>query len=153
MANSISMFIPAICLAIIHELGCNIYMVVTLICVCVFFIGVAFSGFLNPNVIDLAPTFAGTLFGITNTFSNLSGFIAPQVAVYFIEDREASLSAWSSVWLTSMIIACVGGVFYALTASGDKQPWNDRKMDVASQLIFEKEQFISSIVKWRKRQS
>jgi len=101
-------------------------------------------------VIDLAPTFAGTLFGITNTFANLPGFIAPQVAVYFIDDGETTLTAWSSVWFTSMIIACIGGVFYALTASGDKQPWNDRKMDVASQLIFEKEQFISSIVKCRK---
>lgn len=39
----------------------------------------SFSGFF-PNHMDIAPKFAGTLFGITNTVAASSGFLAPYVA-------------------------------------------------------------------------
>ncbi len=32
------------------------------------------------NHVDLSPTYAGTLMGITNTFANVCGFLAPYVA-------------------------------------------------------------------------
>jgi len=110
------------------------------------FTGFVFSGYLNPNHIDLSPTFAGTLFGITNTFTNLGGFIAPQVGVYFIHGQETSLAAWTTVWTITIVITCIGGFAFAVAASGEKQPWNDRKMNISDQIVFEKKQFIASLI-------
>ena len=42
---------------------------------------------MNPNILDLAPNYAGTLFGITNTFANFAGFVAPQMAGYYIKGQ------------------------------------------------------------------
>ncbi len=35
---------------------------------------------IQVNHVDLSPTYAGTLMGITNTFANVCGFLAPYVA-------------------------------------------------------------------------
>ena len=98
----------------VQFVGCQTKAVVGLICGCIFFTGFAYSGYLNPNVIDLAPNFAGTLFGLTNTFANLPGFIAPQAATYFIEGRETLLEGWSNVWITSMAVSVTGFYFKTL---------------------------------------
>ena len=63
---------------------------------------------MNPNVLDLAPNFSSTLFGISNTMANLAGFIAPQLAMYFIDGNENSLDGWVPVWMTTMIIVSIG---------------------------------------------
>ncbi len=41
--------------------------------------GFQYSGFV-VNHVDIAPRFAGTLFGISNTFATISGIAAPSVA-------------------------------------------------------------------------
>ena len=47
--------------------------------------GTAYSGFL-VNHMDIAPRFAGTLFGISNGLASVSGFIAPPVAAAITKD-------------------------------------------------------------------
>ena len=39
------------------------------------------------NSHDLAPNFAGTLYGIINTFGTTSGFFAPMVVAYFTKEK------------------------------------------------------------------
>jgi ACS family sodium-dependent inorganic phosphate cotransporter-like MFS transporter 5 len=41
--------------------------------------GCCYLGF-NSTHVDMAPDFAATLMGLTNTFGNLDGFIAPIVS-------------------------------------------------------------------------
>ena len=48
--------------------------------------GFIFSGLMSTHV-DMAPNFAGTLMGITNSIGNIPGFIAPMVANAFIEGK------------------------------------------------------------------
>lgn len=38
------------------------------------------------NAHDLAPNFAGTIFGIVNGIANTSGFITPMVTAHFLKD-------------------------------------------------------------------
>jgi ACS family sodium-dependent inorganic phosphate cotransporter-like MFS transporter 5 len=52
---------------------------VALLTIAVTLSGTAYSGFL-VNHMDIAPKFAGTLFGISNGLASCSGFIAPPVA-------------------------------------------------------------------------
>ena len=43
------------------------------------FSGFAYGGFI-VNHVDIAPKYAGTLFGITNTAATIPGFVAPSIA-------------------------------------------------------------------------
>ena len=78
--------IPAICLLGIKYAGCDKVLVVVLLCLTVGFNGFQFNS-INCNHIDIAPNFAGTLMGITNMFANFSGFLAPMLISYIIEDH------------------------------------------------------------------
>ena len=57
--------------------------ILAVICAGLFFAGFCYGGYLNPNVLDLAPNHAGTLFGLTNTFANF-GMFCKTSSVYFI---------------------------------------------------------------------
>lgn len=59
-----------------------------MICLCCGFSGFIFSGYNTPNHADLAPAYAGTLFGITNMIGTIPGFLAPQVNTMFIKGHE-----------------------------------------------------------------
>ena len=65
----------------------------------------------------------------------------------FLEGAERSLGAWMNVWLTSMGVTCAGATVYALTASGNIQPWNDGKMSARQQWDFERKQFSEAFAK------
>ena len=45
------------------------------------FMGGMYSGYL-ANHIDIAPSFAGTLMGITNTFATVPGIVVPSFVGY-----------------------------------------------------------------------
>ena len=68
--------------ALITNRGCDTNAIIVIICVALFFSGFAYAGFLNPNILDLAPNHAGTLFGITNTFANI---VEKQFCTVFIK--------------------------------------------------------------------
>ena len=122
--------------------GCDALVVMILLSLSQFFAGFAYAGFYNPNILDLAPPFAGTLFGISNTIGNMNGFLAPQLAGYIIRDNEYTIDGWSNVWWTCLVFQIIGGSFYATVASADRQPWGDEPMTVKEQMQFELKQFL-----------
>ena len=70
---------PAICLCMLHFVGCHRYLVVVLLCATLGINGFNFSA-VTCNQLDIAPKFAGTLMGITNSVGNIMGFLAPQIS-------------------------------------------------------------------------
>ena len=128
--------------ALITNRGCDTNSIIVIICVALFFSGFAYAGFLNPNILDLAPNHAGTLFGITNTFANMAGIIAPKVAGYVIQGNEYNIQRLKNVWISSTIVLCFGGMFYAVTASAEKQPWAAKRIQIKKQLSFEMDQLL-----------
>ena len=78
--KTFSAFIPpAICLCMLHFVGCHRYLVVVLLCATLGINGFNFSA-VTCNQLDIAPKFAGTLMGITNSVGNIMGFLAPQIS-------------------------------------------------------------------------
>jgi nitrate/nitrite transporter NarK len=63
----------------IHFVGCHRYFVIVLLCATLGINGSNFSA-LTCNQLDIAPKFAGTLMGITNSVGNIMGFLAPQIS-------------------------------------------------------------------------
>ncbi|XP_048588883.1 vesicular glutamate transporter 2 [Nematostella vectensis] len=75
----------------------------------------------RANTLDIAPPYSGVIMGIANTFGTCIGIIGP-VIVGFIVKTE-SMYEWSIVFFLSAAISATGGVFYAINASGEIQPW------------------------------
>lgn len=80
------------------------------------------------NHIDLSPTHAGTLMGITNGIANIFSIVAP-LAVEVIVTDEEDASLWAIVfYLAAGIYVAVNG-FYLVFGQGTVQPWDMIKDD------------------------
>ncbi|XP_052832308.1 sialin-like [Octopus bimaculoides] len=78
------------------------------------------SGF-NVNHIDVAPRYAGVLFGISNTFASLPGLFAPLVARAIAPN--GTQREWQHVLFMCAAFSVLGAILYAILAKGDVQAW------------------------------
>ena len=69
---------PAACLLVVTYAGCDRMTAVAMMILALTFNGAACQTSLQ-NHQDLAPNFAGSLYGIMNTFGSFSGFIIPAI--------------------------------------------------------------------------
>ena len=86
----------------------------------------AFSAGNFSSHLDLAPNFAGTMMGISNTFAGGgTGFLAPTVigAIRELNYLE-TLTQWKIAFTLAAGIYLLGNVCYVLMISGEVQPWN-----------------------------
>ncbi|XP_065897726.1 sialin-like isoform X2 [Dysidea avara] len=92
------------------------------------------------NNLDIAPKYAGILFGISNTFGTIPGFVGPQVAKAIAKkpsfetcndscEDPTSIDVYRQEWRLVFIIAAqiyvFGALAYLLLGSGEKQWWAD----------------------------
>ncbi|GAB0086408.1 sialin-like [Sergentomyia squamirostris] len=78
----------------------------------------------TANCQDLAPNYAGTLYGIMNTFSTTAGFIAPLVVAAFTKDNN-SMESWRKVFILGAFVYIIPAVIFMFFGSGKIQPWNN----------------------------
>ncbi|KAG8194462.1 hypothetical protein JTE90_013220 [Oedothorax gibbosus] len=100
--------------------GRNHVVVVGGLILAVGFSGFAISGF-NVNHLDIAPRYASILMGMSNGFGTLAGMICPIVEENLTSDGTPE--EWQRVFLIASLIHFAGVIFYAIFASGEKQPW------------------------------
>jgi len=81
------------------------------------------EGFLT-NHIDIAPNFAGTLYGVTNCIASIPSFVAPQTAGLMTNGAQ-TLSNWRKVFFIAAAFYASGSIFFAFFADGEVQDWND----------------------------
>ena len=127
--NSIALIPPAIALIMIGfasgGLECDYSYVIAILCVGMFFNG-AFSAGMFSSHLDLAPNFAGTLMGISNTFAGgVTGFVVPTVigAIRELDDYDL-FSRWKIIFLSAAFIYLFGNTCYIVMISGEVQAWN-----------------------------
>jgi MFS transporter, ACS family, solute carrier family 17 (sodium-dependent inorganic phosphate cotransporter), other len=51
----------------------------------------------SQNAQDLAPNYAGSVFGIINFFATMSGFLSPLVVSYFTEEQVRFIDIFNMV--------------------------------------------------------
>ncbi|MCL4131352.1 UNVERIFIED_CONTAM: hypothetical protein GTU68_038293 [Idotea baltica] len=82
ISTSLGQFGPMVLLLCISLAGCNSLAAVTIIC-----LAVGMSGFVQCGFFcgfqDLAPNYAGTITGISNTIASIAGVIAPRITGFF----------------------------------------------------------------------
>ena len=128
--NSIGLVVPCITLIMLafasnSGLECNTTYAITLMCIGMYFNGAIAAGHFVSHV-DLAPNFAGTLFGISNTFSGgVVGFVVPLVIGALLENGAMNILAkWQVVFCLSSGMYFIGNLGYVLMISGEVQTWN-----------------------------
>ncbi|KAK8735460.1 hypothetical protein OTU49_005402 [Cherax quadricarinatus] len=118
---------PAVCVIGLMVAGCDWHLTVALLVVGVAFKGLIFSGhYVSP--IDLAPNFAGTVLGITNTIANIPGFLAPMLNGFIINNQQ-TLPQWRIVFTITAAIYLLDVVIYLVFASAEVQPWNSHESE------------------------
>ncbi|XP_052803963.1 uncharacterized transporter slc-17.2-like isoform X1 [Mya arenaria] len=119
--------VPGIFLVLTGYMDCNHKIeAVVLLSLSMGFCGFQFSSFFI-NHGDIAPRFAGTVFGFTNTGASVPGIIAPYIvgAITPNKTREE--------WLVAFYIAAgvyvLGAIIYAILAKGEIQDWAEEHVD------------------------
>ena len=51
----------------------------------------------KSSMLDIAPDYSGIIFGVSNTLSNVPGFVAPTIVGYLLTDYSDS-SQWQAVF-------------------------------------------------------
>jgi ACS family sodium-dependent inorganic phosphate cotransporter-like MFS transporter 5 len=83
-----------------------------------------FNAFQNCGLgcahLDMAAQHAGTLFGITNTFGNLPGFLVPITVGILTQNDPHDRASWYWVWFIMAIFMSFGAVIFVVF--GDMRP-------------------------------
>merc|ERR1711970_774763 len=97
------------------------------ICVVVLVATFAFNGGTNAghvqNIIGLAPNRSGTLYGFTNGFGNISGYLVPEIKKQIVQD-ESSLSEWRWLFFITAGVNVFTTIVFSICASPSIQMFN-----------------------------
>ncbi|XP_053993180.1 sialin-like [Hylaeus volcanicus] len=102
--------------------GCNRLTVMMMLTVLGSLQGAVYAGN-QMNHIALAPQYAGTLYGLTNTAANVCGFLAPYIIGRMVQGHE-TLARWHTVFWLAAVINMATNCFYLIFASATEQPWS-----------------------------
>ncbi|XP_042909061.1 sialin isoform X1 [Parasteatoda tepidariorum] len=101
--------------------GCDFTLNVVFFTCAIVIGGFYYSGY-NLTHLDLSPEYAGTLMGVTNTLSNIPGFLAPFV-VGALTEHQQTLHQWKIVFGIVIAVLIVSFLFYVIFSSAEKQDW------------------------------
>lgn len=82
--------------------------------------GFSYAGYL-VNYLDIAPAFAGPIFGISQTISSIAGIVAPLIVGWLTP--QGTRDQWQLVFWITVIILLAGTIIFCLFAKGDVQQW------------------------------
>ncbi|CAG2114630.1 unnamed protein product [Medioppia subpectinata] len=125
--NCVGFFGPALCLVGVVFAKCDQTWNIALFILAMGLNGFIFAGFMSTHV-DMAPEYAGTLMGITNSLGNLPGFLAPIVANAFTKYNQ-TLQGWSYVFYLTSAVYIGTGLVYLFFASAQNQQWVQNTTD------------------------
>ncbi|KAJ0174659.1 hypothetical protein K1T71_009767 [Dendrolimus kikuchii] len=117
-----SHIIPGVLLVLLVYAGCSTALSVTLITMSMGFNGAATLTNLQ-NHQDLAPNYAGTLYGIANCIGSTAGFFTPMITAYFTKSGN-SFDNWRPVFFVGASVYVVSAIFFIFFGTSNTQSWN-----------------------------
>ncbi|XP_055532908.1 sialin-like [Wyeomyia smithii] len=98
------------------------------VCVAIITLSLGFNGASTmtnlQNSQDLAPNFAGTLYGIINFVGTTSGFITPMLVAHFTAERS-TMDEWRYVFGIGAAAYIIPALVFILFGSAAVQKWNE----------------------------
>ncbi|KAL4708983.1 hypothetical protein ACJJTC_005844 [Scirpophaga incertulas] len=122
-----SHILPGILLVLLVYAGCSTTLSVALITMSMGFNGAATLTNLQ-NHQDLAPNYAGTLYGIANFVGSTAGFFTPMITVYFTKNGN-TFEQWRPVFFIGASVYIVSAIFFIVFGTGNTQQWNFESND------------------------
>ncbi|XP_015789735.2 uncharacterized transporter slc-17.2-like [Tetranychus urticae] len=122
LAESITLFLPAIALVTIPFIKENTTLILCLLVISLFFMGFQAAGDW-PIVSEVAPDLAGSVFGITNTTAAASGFISPLIIGQLLDSGLDHSEAWRYVFFIGAGVMTFGGLIFIIFAKAEPVPW------------------------------
>nr|KAF6363634.1 solute carrier family 17 member 5 [Pipistrellus kuhlii] len=116
----IGMIGPAVFLVAAGYIGCDYSLAVAFLTISTTLGGFCSSGF-SINHLDIAPSYAGILLGITNTFATIPGMVGPVIAKSLTP--ENTIREWQTVFWIAAAIDVFGAIFFTLFGKGEVQNW------------------------------
>ncbi|XP_075980378.1 sialin-like isoform X2 [Anticarsia gemmatalis] len=117
-----SHILPGVLLVLLVYAGCSTALSVALITLSMGFNGAATLTNLQ-NHQDLAPNYAGTLYGIANCVGSTAGFFTPMITAYFTSSGN-SFESWRPVFFLGASVYIISAVFFIFFGTANIQPWN-----------------------------
>ena len=105
----IALFPSGMLLFGIAYVSCDLPTISTLMIIASGFVGLSISVFV-PSFLDLSPTYAGQMHGVTNIFTGVAGFLLPYAVGLLVEHNPGLESSWSPIWL----VAGIGSAIYSI---------------------------------------
>ncbi|XP_066253956.1 putative inorganic phosphate cotransporter [Euwallacea similis] len=125
--NSLGLFLPAVALAFLgYTRADQATQAVVLLITAVGTNGFHYSGF-SVNHIDLSPNYAGTIMGLCNGFSQITGVVAPLVVQFFVTN-ETDPSQWRIIFFITAAFNVLTAIVFDIFGSGEVQPWNEPEL-------------------------
>ncbi|KAL7631060.1 UNVERIFIED_CONTAM: hypothetical protein RMT77_018636 [Armadillidium vulgare] len=117
----IAMLFPSVLLLIVGlQLLKSVNEFLGVICLGLFFNG-AISASQLVNYVDIAPNYAGTLFGICNTVSNATMFLSLLISGEILNAKGELHDLWSYVFFSAIPVMVGTEIFYLIFLKGEPQ--------------------------------
>ncbi|CAG9858313.1 unnamed protein product [Phyllotreta striolata] len=123
--------LPALMMLIQSICGNTAALSVTVFTCALFFNGAVTAGYLS-NPLDIAPNFSGTIFGMANTLSSISGWVSTKI-VALITASDSTFATWRYVFAILVGTYAFGAVFYLIFGTGKLQKFNSVPCNVVQE--------------------
>ena len=124
--QSIALLVPSLALLIITLANGSQTLDTCLIILCMFGMGFVCLGD-TPITSDFAKDLSGSLFGFTNTWACLMGFVSPLIVSVFMNNAASTVLAWNYTFYVTIGYSIFGAIIFILFASAAPQPWAESK--------------------------
>ena len=101
--------------------GCQAELAVALFAVAAGLNTMTVSG-CKTGMLDIAPDYAGIVFGVSNTVSNIPGFVGPLIVGSVLTDYS-NTTQWKTVFWISFSVHILGSLLYLTKGSAALQDW------------------------------
>ncbi|PBC26385.1 putative inorganic phosphate cotransporter isoform X2 [Apis cerana] len=121
--TSFAVLTPGLLMIIQANYGCDRVTSVSIFTIALTINGAVTAGYLG-NGLDIAPNFAGTIFGMMNTLGSLGGLLSSYM-VGTITYKNQTYARWSIIFWILASIYCFGALTFLIFGSGQLQTWNN----------------------------
>ena len=77
------------------------------------------------NMVDIAPDFSGSIMGVTNGISAISGFVIPFFTTAVVSGDRSDPTLWRYVFLSGTAFYLIAIFVFYVFGSAKRQPFNN----------------------------
>lgn len=138
--QSFALFGSAFFLAMVPVAGCDVLLVIILLNLSMITMGAAAGGE-NLIIVDIAPDFAGSIYGLTNSIASFPGFLAPLTTGLMLDAAAAAgqdpMTQWNILFWVGASLYTLGGFVFLFGVDTKEEKWGRAAASTGTQEVNE----------------